>query len=441
MSLIVMGISHRSAPMSLLERLSLESADADALTRTLMGSDDIDEVALLATCNRIEIYADVSTFHGAVAHVATSLAEATGVERDELNEAFYVHYEDRAISHVFTVACGLEAMAVGEAQILGQMRGALARGQALGEVGSQLNLLLQYALRVGKRAHSDTELDRYGSSLVEVGFDRAEQHVGDLGSASVLVVGAGAMSSLVATTASRRGVGELRIVNRTPERSMRLASATGAHALDWTSLEEALATADVVVSCTGAIGHVIDTDLLERARASRTEPLALVDLALPRDVDPDVAELPDTLLLALEDLGEELATVTIGGEALRQVEELVVAEVSAFLTARRQESVGPAVAALRRHAASVVSAEMTRLEGRLPDMDDVTRGEVKRTVHRVVEKLLHTPTVRVKELTANGNSASHGDYAQALRELFDLDHVDVSSVARAPRMTGREDLA
>lgn len=435
-----MGISHHSAPMSLLERLSLDAAGAEALTDALLSGEHIEEVALLATCNRLEVYAEVSGFHGAVSHIGDAVSAVTEVDREELNSAFYVHYEDRAIAHVFSVACGLDAMAVGEAQILGQIREALARGQASGSVGHELNLLLQHALRVGKKAHSDTELDRYGSSLVGTGLDRAEEHVGPLTGASVLVVGAGAMSSLVATTAARRGAASLAVVNRTPERTTRLAAATGAVAHDWDDLPRALAEADVMVSCTGAMGNVVDVAMVMVAMSRRPHrPLAFVDLALPRDVEPAVGELPGCRLLALEDLGRELKETALGGEALRQVEDLVVAEVAAFLLARRQEAVGPAVAALRQHAASVVRAEMARLDSRVPDMDPHTREEVKLAVHRVVEKLLHTPTVRVKELTARGRGVE-GGYADALRELFDLDHARVSTVSRPPERGGAGEL-
>lgn len=435
-----MGVSHRSADMGLLERLSLSAPMVDDVTRMLLGGEHLDEVAVLSTCNRLEVYAEATTFHGAVAHIGETLAAVTGLDRDLLNSCFYVHYEDRAIAHIFSVACGLDAMAVGEAQILGQVRDTLARGQNSGSVGQQLNLLLQYALRVGKRAHSDTELDRYAASLVEVGLDRAEQHVGPLETASVLVIGAGAMSSLVATTAGRRGVGALQIVNRTPEKSARLADATGATARPWHELADALLEAEVVLSCTGAQGYVVGADLIQTQLARRGgRPLAFVDLALPRDIEPGVSELEGVQLLALEDLGSHLSEVALGGEALQQVEDLVVSEVAAFLVARRQEAVGPAVAALRQHAAAVVRAEMDRLDSRMPGLDPQARAEVKLTVHRVVEKLLHTPTVRVKELTANG-SGTGGDYAQALRELFDLDHAHVATVARPPERGGVKDL-
>lgn len=437
-----MGVSHRSAPMALLERLALDADGVRRLGDALLRGESVDEVAVLATCNRLEVYVEAATFHGSVGHVGSAVAEVTGVDREELLEVFYVHYEDRAIAHVFSVACGLDAMAVGESQILGQMRDTLAHGQSAGWVGHQLNLLLQHALRVGKRAHSDTDLDRYSASLVETGLTAAEEHVGALADANVLVVGAGAMSSLVATTAARRGVAGLSVINRTPERTARLAAATGAQALSWESLEDALVEADVVFSCTGATGHVVSRDVVHDLATGRGgRPLAFVDLALPRDIDPDIDDLPGHLVLALEDLGRALAaTAPAGGEALREVEDLVVAEVAAFLVTRRQEAVGPAVAALRKHAATVMRGELSRFDGRTPDLDDAVRAEVQRTVHRVVEKLLHTPTVRVKELAAGGHPTPGSDYGQMLRELFDLDAVEVAHVSRPPRRGGAGEL-
>lgn len=435
-----MGVSHRTAPIALLEKLSLDGNQLERLTSSLLAGEHVEEVATLATCNRLEVYAESSTFHGAVADIGQAVADATGVDRDDLNDAFYVLYEDRAVAHLFSVACGLDAMAVGEGQILGQLRDSLGRGQSSGTVGPHLNLLMQHALRVGKRAHADTDLDRYASSLVDVGLAAAEAHVGPLRDASVVVVGAGAMSSLVATTVSRQGARSLTIVNRTPHRSARLAEATEARTRPWSELFAAVAEADVVLSCTGAAGHVILAPQVSEALAGRPgRPLALVDLALPRDIDPDVNDLPGCRLLALEDLGRELAEASIGGETLREVEDLVVSEVASFLVTRRQESVGPAVAALRRQAAAVVRSELDRFVGRVPDVDPRVQAEVERTVHRVVEKLLHTPTVRVKELTANG-SGTGGDYARALRELFDLDHAQVASVSRPPERGGTADL-
>jgi glutamyl-tRNA reductase len=428
-SLLVIGLSHRTAPIALLEAVA--GAPAGALAHRVAASDAVGESLVLTTCNRLEVYAEAVTFHGAVAAIGEALAEASGVDRAELTAHLYVHYEDRAVAHAFAVAAGLESMAVGEAQVLGQLRDALRAGQRAGSVGESLNSLLQHALRVGKRAHHETAIDTVSRSLVEAGLDEAERALGDLGTHTVLVVGAGGMSSLAATTAARRRVGGLLVVNRTLSRGERLAAATGARAVAIDRLGDAIAEADVVISSTGSGQYLVGAEVVAAAAAARPRDRVFVDLALPHDVDPVVADLPDTTLVGLGDLGALLAK---GADVetlpeVQAVRDLVTGEVAAYLASRMVKSVAPTVVALRSRAAAVVASEMERLDHRLPDLDDPTRLEIQHAVHRVVEKLLHTPTVRVKELTSDG----HGeDYAAALRELFDLDPHTVAAVSTPP---------
>ena len=383
------------------------------------------------------MYAEALTFHGAVAAIGESLADVSGVDRAELTAHLYVHFEDRAVAHAFSVAAGLDSMAVGEAQVLGQLRDALRAGQRAGTVGESLNSLLQQALRVGKRAHHETEIDTVSRSLVEAGLDEAERLLGDLDRRTVLVVGAGGMSSLAAVTAARRGVGGLLVANRTLARGERLAEGTGGRAVEMDRLVDAIAEADVVVSSTGSAQYLIGADLVAVAAAQQRHDRVFVDLALPHDVDPSVADLPGTTLVGLADLGAIL-TERADVETLPEVEavrDLVTGEVAGYLAARMVKSVAPTVAALRSRAAAVVAGEMERLDHRLPDLDEATRQEVQHAVHRVVEKLLHTPTVRIKELSGDG----HGeDYAAALRELFDLDPHTVAAVSTPPTAVHHE---
>jgi glutamyl-tRNA reductase len=429
-SLLVIGLSHRTAPIDLLEAVA--AAPVSTLAHRVAASDAVGEAVVLTTCNRLEVYAEAVTFHGAVAAIGEALADVTDVERTTLSTHLYVHYEDRAVAHAFTVAAGLDSMAVGEAQVLGQLRDALRQGQRDGTVGESLNSLLQQALRVGKRAHSETAIDSVSRSLVEAGLDEAERLVGDLGGATVLVVGAGGMSSLAATTAARRPVGELLVVNRTPGRAQRLADQTGGRVLPMNRLPDALALADVVVSSTGSAQHLIDAATVAAAQILRGQRRQVfVDLALPHDVDPAVADLPHTTVLGLGELGTAL-TAQADVETLPQVQavrDLVTGEVATYLASRMVKSVAPTVAALRSRAAAVVASELERLDHRMPELDPATREEVRRTVHRVVEKLLHTPTVRVKELS--GSDRGEG-YAAALRDLFDLDPHAVAAVSSPP---------
>lgn len=441
MSVLVVGLSHRTAPMELLERSALGAREAHELAARLHAGDHVEESLVLATCNRLEVVVEAATFHGALVRVGEALTEVTGLGRDDLTPHLYIHYDERAVAHLFEVACGLDSMAVGESQVLGQLRDALRHGQRERHVGPVLNVLLQRALRVGKRAHSETGIDGVSRSLVGVGLQQAAEDLTDLRAARAVVVGAGAMSGLAVAELARTGVADLTVVNRTRARADRLAAQYGAVAADWSQLPDLLGTADLVVTCTGAVGHVIGAEEVAAARraAGTGSPLVLLDLALPRDVPPEVAALPGVRVWGLAELRDALADLpgdTARQDAVTAVRELVSAEVVGYLTERRAARVGPTLAALRSRAARVVDAEMARLDRRVPHLPDDERREVRRTVQRVVDKLLHTPTVRVKELTGGHQPA---DYGQLLRELFDLDPHEVT-VVPAPALDLPDDV-
>ncbi|MDX3579593.1 MULTISPECIES: glutamyl-tRNA reductase [unclassified Streptomyces] len=562
MSLLVVGLSHRSAPVSVLERASLSRDAQFKLLQDTVAAEPAAEAAVLATCNRIELYADVDKFHAGVAELSTLLAQHSGVGIEELTPYLYVHYEDRAVHHFFSVACGLDSMVVGEGQILGQIKDSLARAQELHTAGRLLNDLFQQALRVGKRAHSETGIDRAGQSLVTFGLEQLAAG-GDVSEWArgkrALVIGAGSMSSLAAATLARAGITEVVVANRTLDRAERLAQIltegggtdVSARAVPMESVPAELTRADVAVSCTGATGLVltagavaaavegrtgapaafdeesaapdvrplspasagadencpldlaaaqqsavqqsgfsvlgeaavagmdaatleqhaawVDNATVDRRLAARRDPSAdaelitalaataaavgriperrrpepaaaparpqpvlfLLDLAMPRDVDAAAHRLAGVRLVDIESLSEASADAPMAAD-VDQVRRIVADEVAAFGAAQRAAHITPTVVALRAMAADVVAGEIARLDARLPGLDDKHRAEITQTVKRVVDKLLHAPTVRVKQLAAEPGGAG---YADALRTLFDLDQETVAAVSRAEDST------
>jgi glutamyl-tRNA reductase len=427
-SLLAVGVSHQTAPVALLEQFTMGADDTVKALHELVGSDHVSEAIVLATCNRVEVFAEVDRFHGGVTDVSRVLARQAGATVEELSPYVTVHYEDQAVAHLFTVAAGLDSMVVGETQVLGQLRNAYALAREQGTVGRAMHPVAQRALRVGKRVHSETGIDTAGASLVSVSLDRAEERIGSLAGRPVLVVGAGSMGALAATTLARRGAA-VTVSSRTPAHAQRLATSVEGRAADLADLPAEIAAADVLVTCTGARGIVIGTEVVAEAMRSRIgtthpdRPLVVIDLALPRDVDPGVAALPgvhvvDLALLQGERGADGHASASpVAADDVAAAHALIEAETALLRAERQAAAVAPTVSALRSQAAEVVDAELLRLAGRLPDLDARARAEIGVTVHRVVDKLLHEPTVRVKELArAPGDT----DYAGALRALFGL---------------------
>jgi glutamyl-tRNA reductase len=444
MSVLVVGLSHKSAPVATLERAVLTGDALSKLLRDVSGSGDVAGSLVVSTCNRVEVYAEVDKFHGGVAAICELLARHSDVPLAELTPHLYVHYEDRAIQHLLSVACGLDSMVVGESQILGQVRQALRLAREHGTLGRVLSDLGSLALRAGKRAHTETGIDRAGASLVSVGLSTAAEVLGNpagtanpLAGLSVLVVGAGSMSSLAATTAARMGAASVVIASRTRDRAERLAAAVSGTAAELTGLSAELAAADLVVSCTGAAGHVIGANIVTAGLAARHarrpdgQPLVLLDLALPRDVDPAVSDLAGVSVIDLEALGDAGAHGVAGTAAteddVAQVWRIIADEFAAQASAERAARVAPTVVALRAKATEVVDAELARLDGRMAGLDGRARAEVAQAMRRIADKLLHAPTVRVKELAGSPDGDS---YETALRVLFDLDPEAVEAVTR-----------
>ena len=449
MSVLIVGLSHRSAPVATLERAAVSGDPLGKLLRDIYEAEPVAGTFVVSTCNRVEVYAEVDKFHAALSAISDLLARHSGIPLAELTGHLYVRYEDRAVQHLLTVAAGLDSMVVGESQILGQVRQAIALAREQGTLSRALDGLGTLALRTAKRAHTETGIDRAGANLVSVGVGLAATELAPAGGGQapdpvhplaglrVLVVGAGSMSALAVATAQRLGAASIVVANRTPERAERLAESVSGSIAGFGDLPAALAAADLVISCTGATGLVITAGMVTEALRVRsgtageaeTRPLVMLDLALPHDVDRAAAGLPGVSVLGLDSLETAgLAVAVTQADDVAAVRAIVAEELAARMSARHAARVSPTVIALRAKAAEVVETELDRLTGKLGPLDERAKAEISRAMQRVVGKLLHAPTVRVKELAGSPGGDS---YEAALRVLFDLDQDAIDSVTRA----------
>lgn len=424
MNLLAVGASHRTAPVSLLERLAVTPDELPELLTALLARPHVGEAVILSTCNRVEVYAAVSGFHAGLSDIATVLAGHASADVNELAQHMYVRHGADAVDHAFTVASGMESMVLGESQIIGQLRTAYDNARHHGAAGRALHDLMQQALRVGKRTHNETAIDEHGRSVVSTALELGAQQAGiAVHKASALVIGAGSMGALTLATLRRNGAGPLYVANRGLARAERLAEAYEATAVPFEALHTALAKVDIVVSATASTGHVLRAaDFSERGES----PLLVLDLAVPRDVAADVAEIPGVSVLDMAGLSEALRGGDTSTDAEAAARAIIDAEVAAFTGRLRSAEVAPTVAALRGRADQVMEAELERLANKCPHMTDEQRAEVRNTVHRVVRQLLHQPSVRVRQFAAEPGGEQ---YAAALRELFALDVAGLSAVS------------
>lgn len=440
---MAVGLSHRSADLTTLENVAVPAGELGKALDELQQGEHVSEVMLLSTCNRVEVYAVVEAFHAGLSEVCGVLGRQAGVDPAVLYDKLYVQYAGAAVEHLFSVTAGLESMVVGETQILGQVRAAYASAREAGTVGSTLHNLVQTTLRVGKRVHSETGLDHLGASVVSEALAAA----GELRGSRVVIVGAGSMGALAGSQLCRSGVAGVSVLNRTRANAERLVGTLGeqhpdVRAAPLAAMPDEIAAADVVVCCTGAQGTVLTSDDI---RVRDGAPLTVCDLSLPRDVAEPVAELADVSVVDLETVRRRTDTdseATISSEKqTAQAAGIILDEVREYLAAQRSAEVTPTVTALRKQATEVVDAELLRLGRRLPELDPAVRAEVDRTVRRVADKLLHAPTVRVKELAGRDSGTGGVDYADALRELFGLDPQAPAAVAQpsAPAATPTRD--
>ena len=416
MSIVVIGLNHRTVPLELLERTTVTAEALPKALHDLVSRPNINEVVLLSTCNRTEVYAVAERFHPAYADIRDFLCDLATMAPEDLQPHLYSQHDVAAVAHLFSVAAGLESAVLGEHEILGQVRSAWSVAQDEGTARSSLNQLFRHALETGKRARTETAIARSTASVSYAAVQMATERFGSLSGARVLVIGAGEMGEGIVTALARTGLGEVVVVNRSHQRAVELAERVGGKALPLSALADALADADVLLTSTGAGSIVIEAEMVERATAGR--PLLVVDVAVPRDVDAAVADLPGVTLLDLDDLRDWAAR----GVAERAVEAAKVGHIVAEEVGRYSEEAvarqaAPLVAQLHEMADGVRQGELERFARKLASLDERERTTVEALTRAIVAKLMHEPTATLKRDAGTPRGERNAD---AVRDLFDL---------------------
>jgi glutamyl-tRNA reductase len=418
-SVIVVGLNHRTVPLDVLERMTVSDAHLPKALSDLCGLENVSEAVILSTCMRTEIYLVAERFHPAMAEVREFLARLGFTAPEDFVDHLYSFYEDSAVRHLFRVASGLDSAVLGESEILGQVRDAWDRARSEGAAGSVLGGLFRHAVEVGKRARSETGIGRGTTSVSSAAVAMAEARLGTLAGKRLLVLGAGDMGEGMAVALASKGVGSVLVANRTWDRAVALAARVGGEAVKLGGLAAALSDVDVLLTSTGAASVLLDAGELAPVMAARPErPLLIVDVAVPRDVDPSVAGLDGVTLLDMDDL-RVFAEQGLEGRRreIARVEEIIDAEGERFAATATARELAPLIVALRERADLLRAAELERFRGKLGGLDERQQEAIDALTRGIIQKLLHEPTVQLKEAAG---SAKGDRLAEALRALFDL---------------------
>ena len=428
MPVFVVGANFRSAPLELLERLAIDAERRPKALAGLLDLEHVHEAVVVSTCNRVEVYTAISRFHGAAGDVRRFLADLHGLGLEEFASHLYDYYEERAVRHLFAVAAGVDSMVVGEAQILGQVREAFSAAQAERTVGPVLSALFARAIKVGRRARSETGIGAGLASTVTVGLQVAAGQLGGLAGRRALLIGAGGVARLAGRALRQAGAGELVVANRTPATGAALARELGGRAVALDQVTDELALADMAVEAHAGTTPAVAAATVAAAMARRARSggaasgspgtLVLLDLGVPRDVEPEVRALPGVVLADLDALRAVLETDEGPRQEVERVRALIAQETGAFMGGRREARLAPTIRVLRARAEQVRQQELAKASARLAGLDERQRAAVEAVTRGLVNKLLHDPMVRGKTLAARPD----GDlYVAALRELYGLD--------------------
>jgi glutamyl-tRNA reductase len=418
-SLIAIGLNHRTVPLEILEKLTVPESRLPKALADVHARDNVSEAVVLSTCNRTEVYAYAERFHGAFQDVRDFLAEVAFLPPEDFSDFLYTFYDADAVAHLFSVTSGLDSAVLGENEIQGQVKNAWEAAQGEGTVGTVLNAVFRHALGVGKRVRTETRISRSITSVSTAAVAMASDRLGGLADSRIVLLGAGEMGGGMAAAVGGIDAAEVVVVSRTWERAAALADRIGGRAVHLDELSSALETADVLFTSTGSASLMLEYGEMATLMAQRDgRELVVVDIAMPRDVDPSAGELPGIVLLDMNDvrnfadagLRERQAEIDV-------VRAIIAEEVDSYLGQSSARVAAPLIAELRSHAAAITELEFQRFGPRLDELDETQRAAVDGLVNGIVNKLLHEPSVRLKEAA----DSPRGDrLAEALRDLFGL---------------------
>ena len=419
MSLVAIGCNHRSTPLDSLERMTVAPEELPKALADLGSAENLSEVVVLSTCNRIEIYALAERFHGGYHDVREFLCRHAGLPPEDVADHLYALHDIEAVRHLFSVVSGLDSAVVGEHEILGQVRTAWHTAREEGTLGSTLEPLFRHAVECGKKVRTETAIGRGIASVSQAAVAMAQDRLGGLTDRTVLVLGAGEMAEGTVKTLAAADTQQIFIANRTWERAERLAGVCGGQAVALDNLTETLAHVDVLVTTTGATELILERTAVADLLVSREgRELLIVDVAVPRDVDPEAADLPGVTLLDMEAIGEFIEGQMEGRTAVVvDVEQIVTIEVERFHALNSAREVAPLIGQLRGKASEIVDGELDRFSAKLADLEPAERAAVEALARGVVNKMLHEPTVRLKDAAGKARGER---LAESLRDLFDL---------------------
>ncbi len=419
MSIVAIGCNHRSTPLAKLERMTIAPGGLPKVLSGLGEADNLSEVVVVSTCNRIEVYAFAERFHGGYQDVREFLARQAGLAPEDVADHLYAHHDTEAVRHLFSVAAGLDSAVVGEHEILGQIRDAWETARAEGTIGTALGGLFRHAVETGKRARTETSIARGIASVSQAAVALADDRIGGIRGRIVLVIGAGEMAEGTVKSLAKAGAEEVLVANRTWERAVSLASACEGVAVPLDQLATVLARVDVLVTTTGAQDLILEaSDVTGLAAQRDNRDLVIVDVAVPRDVDPAARALPGVTLLDMDDIGAFIDTGLEGrNNEVESVRAIVDSEVDRYHAMVSAREVAPLIGDLRATAEFIRTTELERHAAKLAALEPAEREAVEALTKGIVNKLLHQPTVRLKDAAGR----ARGDrLAESLRDLFDL---------------------